>query len=652
MKYGSIMLTNCGDDYIVSTRERARVATNAVGLNLAGQRESVDRSRVPDITGLFPHIEQANSIQRAARTAPLTDRLVIIESETGSGKTEAALWRFARLYEAGLVEGLYFALPTRAAAKQIFGRVQDFTDYLFTEDTTVEPVLAVPGYLRAGMATGQHLHNYEVWWDDHAHDGRRWAAESPKRFLTAQIAVGTVDQAMLGSLKVKNAHLRTAGLARNLLVVDEVHASDAYMSEVLAAVLDAHLGAGGYALLMSATLGATARHRWLGLGSGDASVPPLAEAIAAPYPSVSTGAGMTDAGENDRRKDVSIQAEPEMRDFAAVAGRALEAAQSGAKVLVVRNTVDYAIRTQQALLELAGPKETGLLFAVNGIATLHHGRFAAGDRELLDEEIERRLSKGRAAGGLVVVGTQTLEQSLDIDADLLITDLCPADVLLQRIGRLHRHQENNASRPAGYDEPQCVVLTPGDDLSPLLSGGQNANGLGPHGGVYRNLNILEATRRLIDEYPQWRIPEMNRELVERATHHEALDAITAELGEAWKDHAINTEGGYIADVQTARGHVIARDKSFFTDNREVCFPSNEEQIRTRLGDDRVAIAFKPEPTSPFDTARQVDRLAMSVRWLGGEDAPETVEPMAADYGFEFRIGERGFRYDRLGLRRM
>ena len=602
------------------------------------------------LTGLFPHVAQANAIQQAVHDAPIDERLVIIESETGSGKTEAALWRFAKLYEADLVDGLYFALPTRAAAKQIFDRVSACVANMFPPEVRPEPVLAVPGYIRAGDAHGQRLQDYEVWWDDHAADGRRWAAESPKRFLAAQIAVGTVDQAMLGSLTVKNAHMRASSLARNLLVVDEVHASDTYMSEVLAAVLDAHLATGGYALLMSATLGATARHRWLRRAAD--AVPTLADAIAAPYPAVSAASGVTDAGENDRRKDVNIRAEPEMRDFAAVAARALAAARAGARVLVVRNTVDYAIRTQEAVADATGPGDADLLFSVRGILTLHHGRFAAVDRELLDEEIERRLGWGRLAGGLVVVGTQTLEQSLDIDADLLITDLCPADVLLQRIGRLHRHRQNDAARPAGYGEARCVVLTPGDDLSPLLSAGQNANGLGPHGGVYRNLHILEATRRLIDEYPQWRVPEMNRELVERATHPEALDAITAELGDEWKDHAISTEGGHIADVQTARGHTIRREKSFFTDNREVCFPSDDQRIRTRLGDDRVEITFDPPPTSPFDPTRTIDRLAMSARWLPGIEPSDAVEPTPSDAGgFEFRVADRRFRYDRLGSQR-
>ena len=91
----------------------------------------------------------------------------------------------------------------------------------------------------------------------------------------------------------------------------------------------------------------------------------------------------------------------------------------------------------------AAPDEQHLLFSLNNGPTLHHGRFAVGDRKQLDRRVEELLDKGRAVGGRIVVGTQTLEQSLDIDADLLITDLCPMDVLLQRIGRLHRHEHND-----------------------------------------------------------------------------------------------------------------------------------------------------------------------------------------------------------------
>ena len=633
------------DDYMDAARQRARRAVGAIGLDLSQQRGALP-GEMPSFTQLFGF--DANAIQQAVvQVAPLDERLVIIESETGSGKTETALWRFARMFQDGQVDGLYFALPTRAAAVQIHGRIKRFIAALLPEGHRPPVVLAVPGYEPDADALAAGLQWYRVWWDDHYWTEKPWATENSKRYLAAQIAVGTVDQAMLGTLRVKHAHMRAACLARNLLVVDEVHASDTYMSEVLAALLSAHIEAGGYALLMSATLGSSARRRWL----GDQGEMPLGDAVDTPYPAVSTRGGIHSAGENDQAKTVRIEQQSIMRDPAAIAQRALDAARSGAKVLVIRNTVGYAIDTQQAVEELAGRDDKGLLFALDCTSTLHHGRFAAADRRLLDAQVMRLLGKDRASGGCIVVGTQTLEQSLDIDADLLITDLCPVDVLLQRIGRLHRHARH--ARPTGYDTPACVVLTPDDgDLSPLLTRRPDANGLGPHGYVYRNLHVLEATRRLIAEHSEWRIPKMNRLLVERATHHAELEAITKGMGDEWKAHANSTEGGYLADRQTARSAIIRRDKSFYgDDNRDILFPSDEVRIRTRLGDAGIDVEFDPAPPGPFDADGTIAKMAVPARWLDGAAIDKPIAPVPVDGGFTFRIGDLEFRYDRLGLRR-
>ncbi len=639
------------DNYISQARRQAEKVVSKIGLDIGGQRCAF--ASIPprtDFADLFviPDNPPPNAIQhRAALETPLEERLVIIESETGSGKTEAALWRFALMYQAKLVDGLYFALPTRAAAVQIHERVGRFTINLFPEGLCPRVELAVPGYVQEDDGAG--LQPYLVWWDEHYSNETPWTSENPKRYLAAQIAVGTVDQAMLGALKVKNAHMRAACLSRNLLVVDEVHASDLYMRRILKALLDAHLGAGGYALLMSATLGSAARLQWLSAGRPAFNeAPPLDDAIKAPYPAVSMmGDGEPRAaGENDRRKTVNITDQPVMFDFDRTAARALQAARDGAKVLVVRNTVDYAVKTQQAVEQAAGDGERGLLFDCKGFPTLHHGRFAASDRKLLDGEVERRLGRERPSGGIVVVGTQTLEQSLDIDADLLLTDLCPVDVLLQRIGRLHRHPRGD--RPAGYTEPACVVLTPeGEDLSPLLK--SPINGLGRY--VYADLRILEATRRLIGEYHEWRIPEMNRLLVEWATHPEALKAIADELGEAWLIHQNTVTGGEIAEGLTAASAIIRRDKSFFADNREALFGSAEENIRTRLGDESIEVTLDPPPPGPFDPNRPIARMAVPARWLGNVKVPETVEPSLTEGGFTFTISDRTLRYDRRGLRR-
>ena len=644
------------DNYMKRAREQARDAVRTVGLDIAEQRERF--AGAPDFPGLFPSIDgPPNAIQQAVADSPLTEPLVIVESETGSGKTEAALWRFARMYEAGLVDGLYFALPTRAAATQLHGRVTRFIEGMFPAGDAPEPVLAVPGYIRAGNIEGRHLQDYEVWWEDHpGHDSRsrRWAAESSKRYLAAQIAVGTVDQAMMAALRVRHSHMRAACLSRNLLVVDEVHASDPYMTRIIKALLDAHLDAGGYALLMSATLGSAARRQWLGaLGPQ-----PVQEAISAPYPAVSVraadGESLLPAGGNGQDKSVHITDAPWISEFAQVAEIAIEAARSGGTVLVIRNTVSSALATQEALEQYAGGDHS-LLFSVNGVATLHHSRFAPDDRRLLDAAVESRLGRDRVAGGLsngglVVVGTQTLEQSLDIDADLLVTDLCPVDVLLQRIGRLHRHHRDD--RPSGYERPRCTVLTPdADDLSPLLHGGPNRTGLGPHGYVYEDLRVLEATRRLIAEYPQWDIPRMNRLLVERATHPEELESIVREVGDAWREHANRILGGELADGLTAASATVRRDKSFFLDNREILFGSNEERIRTRLGDEGVEVEFDPPPASPFDAGRRIGSLTIANHLLRGAAPDGPVAPAEIDGGFTFAIGVERYRYDRHGLRR-
>ena len=649
-------------DYMQTARHKAQRAVSEIGLNIENQRTAFQvLPSLPSFDTLFG-ISTPNPIQQAAISLPLDEHLVIVESETGSGKTEAALWRFAHLYQAGQVDGLYFALPTRAAASQMHGRITRFIAKLFPAAVSPEPVLAVPGYVLVGAATGKHLPNYKVWWDDHPDvltSKRRWAAESAKRYLAAQIAVGTVDQAMLAALQVKHAHMRAACLSRNLLVVDEVHASDPYMRVILKALLDIHIGAGGYALLMSATLGSVARSRWVSEKSSSTagSPPSLNDAIETPYPAVTTRTGETTiaVNTNGKEKTVRVEATSDMGDFAHVAQRALHAARAGAKVLVVRNTVQYAIDTQQTMEATVAPDERDLLYTCHDTLTLHHGRFAREDRLVLDKTVEEHLGKDRPPGGRIIVGTQTLEQSLDIDADLLITDLCPMDVLLQRIGRLHRHQRGD--RPAGYDTPACIVLMPkGDDLSPLLSKGPGRNGLGPHGFVYEDLRVLEATRRLILHHPEWRIPAMNRELVERTTHPDALKAITDELGDAWQIHATRMIGATLAGTLTARSALVHYDKSFFgEDNREVVFGSDEERIRTRLGDEGVEVELDPPAPSPFG-AEDITRLTIPhhlAPHLNGEATDDQpVVPDPEDGGFTFRMGESGFRYDRLGLRRL
>ena len=162
---------------------------------------------------------------------------------------------------------------------------------------------------------------------------------------------------------------------------------------------------------------------------------------------------------------------------------------------------------------------------------------------------------------------------------------------------------------------------------------------------------MEATRRLIGEHPEWSIPEINRVLVEHASHPDAPDEFTGAMCEEWKEHTLGTEGNDIAGKLHGRGHTIRRDKSFLQDYSDVLFICDEEKIRTRHGDDRIDIALKPPQPSPLDSSKRSDLLAVSVRWLPEWDAPGAVAPSPADFGgFTFAIGDRRFVCDRLGLR--
>jgi CRISPR-associated endonuclease/helicase Cas3 len=513
-------------------------------------------------------------------------------------------------------------------------------------------LLAVPGYVKIDEARVERiLPGFEVLWSDDPSEAKaheRWAGENSKRFLAAQIAVGAIDQALLANLQVRHAHLRSAALLRHLLVVDEVHASDAYMTALLRSVLAVHLQVGGHALLMSATLGSAARTAYL---AGNDAPPDLGQAIGFPYPCLSLAHGgavrhVPLAGA-ERPKRVCLQPRAVLEDAPALAEAALAAARAGATVLVVRNTVGGAVAAQEALearLAADGDRQEdhALLFRCEGTITLHHGRFAREDRKLLDQAVEARLGRDRTAGGAIVIGTQTLEQSLDIDADLLITDLCPMDVLLQRIGRLHRHARPD--RPDGFETPVCIVAVPGArDLTPLLRRARHGLGI-----VYPDVRIIEATWRLIAAHPEIEIPAMNRELVERSTHPGALARIEGELGEAWVAASRKLAGETAAKTGVARLHGIDRTQAF----GGFAFAGIDEVVRTRLGaNDRLvdwqAAGVEP-PTGPFGQRVQMLTIpGFLCNGLPADAAPAPLEPDGG--GFAFRFGDKRFRYGRFGL---
>lgn len=625
-----------GPSYPDHARKAAANALVKIGLDTASLR--LPDSGFRTVAGF----SAPNPAQAVTGQLDEANHLVILEAETGSGKTEAALWRFARLYAEGAVSGLYFAVPTRAAAHQLHRRVDAALGRMFGA-TAPEAVLAIPGSLVSGTAKGQSLPDFVVRWDDQPDPApARWAAEHATRYLAATVAVGTVDQAMLAAMEVKHAPMRGASLTRSLLVIDEVHASDDYMTEVIAELLRGHLATGGYALLMSATLGSRARCRFL-----ETALPSLAAATTTPYPALWAGGDSKpkSAEGTGRLKAVEIQTNPGMQ-ASPLAETAIKAARSGARVLVIRNTVSAAIAAFQAVTEQGG---AAYLMQVEDGPALHHSRFAAEDRSLLDAAAETALSTkhDRTKSGCIVIGSQTLEQSLDIDADFLLTDLCPVDVLLQRIGRLHRH---DLSRPEGFEVPRTIVFCPSEGLEPLTKPAFE-NGLGgwktrdgTFHGIYTDLAGLELTMRQIAAHPVWHIPAMNRALVEGATHPEARAALISEMGSAWEDYERDLAGKAAAARMMGQLGVLRRDMPF-----PERFRSDDEKVMTRLGEQGPVLTFVPGTIGPF--GKPVTRIALPANWVYGPvpDKPLVLEPCAD--GFTFVLDERTYCYSRQGLDR-
>jgi CRISPR-associated helicase Cas3/CRISPR-associated endonuclease Cas3-HD len=379
--------------------------------------------------------------------------LVIIEAPTGEGKTEAALALAERVAARSGFEGLFVGLPTQATGNQLFRRV---TSWLGRVPGRHHVALAhgkaalEPSYRRLlEMPPTQVAIDAGVA-DSGAVEASVWTT-GRKRALLAPVVVGTVDQLLLAAVSARHVALRHAALAGKVVVVDEVHAYDAYMSVFLHKALRWLGEAGVPVILLSATLPSITRQRLIDAYAGR-EINLVSEDA---YPRI-TLVEMSDGAPMAREEkpasaravvDVSVQlVEEKPGEPSSVLDLVEQKLQHGGCALVVRNTVSRAQATFRELSARLGPDH----------CTLVHSRFTAGDRLRWEHDLEARF--GPAASSRperhVVVGTQVVEQSLDVDFDLLVTDLAPIDLVIQRAGRMHRHSR---PRPQALSAPQIVV---------------------------------------------------------------------------------------------------------------------------------------------------------------------------------------------------
>ncbi|MHA2095399.1 MAG: CRISPR-associated helicase Cas3' [Candidatus Hodarchaeales archaeon] len=571
----------------------------------------------------------------------------ILEDSTGSGKTEVAIIRWLMLWCEGEVDGLYFALPTRTSATQIHSRIVKMVEYIFPDKTCRPAVtLAVPGYFLVDDCHGKCTSKFDVLWDDNEYQFKGWSAENTKRYMFGSIVVGTIDQVLLSALSVPHSFMRATALLRHFIVIDEVHASDTYMNCILEEVLIRHCKAGGHALLMSATLGSVTRNRLIHPGTNGYNLS-YNNACKVQFPIIfNRSVGSSEVKEIGFRSENNIKIKTSflsISDDLEVAEKVLNAARKGAKVGVIRNTVSGCIKLQQVLEQLVNyMNDKKLLMSYNNKFVPHHSRYCSGDRKILDQVIESKFGKDRPQGGCVVIATQTIQQSLDLDFDILFSDICPMDILLQRLGRLYRHSRKN--RPLTGRE--VIILVPENrDLSSLIGKDGRVYGSNGLGTVYEDLRIIEATLRSIESNSLFILPEQCRTRVEETTHPEALKKIT-ELNGLWRSH-----GNLLGEESS-----INKRKALLNTvdwNDDICYPFSENggRILTRLGEGDLKVSFDyPYPISPFGNYVRELRLPSYMTMDIPIDSCPDIK--SNDNGLNFSLGKSLFIYDRLGLRKV
>ncbi len=395
----------------------------------------------------------ARPVQRAAvemADAQPQAGLVIVEAPMGAGKTEAALLAAEVLAHRSRADGCFVALPTQATSDAMFGRVLQWLKALPGDSALSVNLVHGKASLNddyAGLVRESRYANIGDGQPD-AVMVHQWM-RGRKRAVLASFVVGTIDQVLFAGLKSRHLMLRHLALAGKVVIIDEVHAYDVYMSRYLDRVLH-WLGAYGVpVVLLSATLPPARRTELLNAyesGTGR-EVPTVEEHVGYPVVTASGVRSPAVLPLPERRTAVAVERLDDELDT--LVGFLRRHLTDGGCAVVVRNTVTRVQETADRLREVFGAEHI----------TVNHSRFLSCDRARTDRSLLRRFGPpgpDTVRPGLhIVVASQVVEQSLDVDFDLMVTDLAPMDLVLQRLGRVHRHERD---RPAGVRQARCALM--------------------------------------------------------------------------------------------------------------------------------------------------------------------------------------------------
>lgn len=561
---------------------RARAAWEQFNLTTSWKPWDTDEKGIKEDLYLRRfNFHSPNSIQSAVSEAVKdipSPGILVLEAPMGAGKTEAALVAAEAFANISKRSGVFFALPTQATSDGIFPRMLEWIKRLDSDGAH---------YIMLAHGKAQFNKKFQglkflegsanIREDDNEGLIVHGWFEGQKKSLLADFVVGTIDQLLLAALKQKHVMLRHLGLANKVVIIDECHAYDAYMSRYLDMALR---WLGTYkvpVIVLSATLPAEKRQAVINaylnmnsstkprnntLGWGNPAPPQQPGWISnRSYPLITYTDGCDvkqTAVTIDESKSNEVLLAPLTED--ALIDKLEYLLSGGGCAGVIVNTVKRAQEVVRMLRDHFG----------QDIVRLLHSRFIAPDR--IAKEQEMLIELGKPGKGnhrpqkRILVGTQVLEQSLDIDFDIMVTDLCPMDLLLQRIGRLHRHER---PRPEKLSQALCLIM--GIDCDEFEAGSKSVYGeylltrtkeLLPDKLVLPqdipNLvqDVYDGDVPLVSEPPGYRDAKKKWEklIQNKETRAEAF-----RICPPWPDLNLNISGWLDKDVSDHQGEAAVRD---------------------------------------------------------------------------------------------
>ncbi|ALJ18538.1 CRISPR-associated helicase/endonuclease Cas3 [Microbacterium sp. No. 7] len=595
-----------------------------------------------------PHATQIALVEQALRLE--RPELLILEAEMGSGKTEAALLAAEILAGRFGTSGIFVGLPTQATSDGMFSRVLAWADRLRLDTPSSVFLARSRAQLNEEYAQLVEETSFRsIAPDNPARDdtesdtssliAHRWFSDS-RRGPLSSFVVGTVDQALFAGLRSRYLMLRHLALAGKVVIIDEVHAYDDYMDRFLTRVLE---WLGAYetpVILLSATLPSQKRRDYIAAyDRGRRSLQPspprvkrswsekrraqdAGEPTPVPYPgiggligypaiTVSNGTEAptvaTPAASSAPRRVLLGRIDD---DESGLAGLLRDALADGGNVAVIRNTVRRAQETAAVLREMFPDIPV----------TVAHSRYLGVDRARKDRELLGLYGRhGARPPRSIVVATQVIEQSLDVDFDLLVSDVAPIDLLLQRTGRMHRH--HRADRPEALRTPRLVIT--GVDWS------TNPPGIDRGSSVVYGEALLLRTLAAVRERDALTLPDDIAPLVEQVYGDDA-DFIPDDWMPA-HDEAVHARREEIADKQR-RAQTFALGAVTGDDPSLIGWIRNPDEDPDFAPPGRATVRDTEETLEVVVVQRGSDGILRTPAWLeehGGEQIPDNEPPDAA-----------------------